>query len=227
VETRRVRAVVFDLDGTLVDSAPDLHAAASAMLAGLGRREVTRAEATSFVGNGIERFVARCLEATGRTPDAETGAAALARFRAQYEAAPAALTRPYPGVPELLAALRASGRPLGVCTNKPEAPARAILGDLGLATHFDAVVGGDTLPVLKPHPAPLLHCLAALGADPAEALYVGDSETDAETARAAGVPFALFSGGYRKSPLAAFDGAQVFDDFPALAAQLGLPAGAA
>lgn len=213
--------LVFDLDGTLIDSVPDLHAAVVAMLAGLGRAPLDRATVQSFIGNGVARLVARALAATGGA-DAALEAEGLAAFRAAYDAAPADRTRPYPGVEALLARACAAGVPLAVCTNKPEAPARVILDRLGLAPRFAAVIGGDTLAVLKPDPRPLEAALAAIGAAPGRAVYVGDSETDEATAHAAGVAFALFTGGYRKKPVEAFAAACAFDRFDALALRLGL-----
>lgn len=209
------RAIVFDLDGTLVDSAPDLHAAACAMLDERGLPPVTLDQVKSFVGNGIGKLVERCLDAVGYPDDPPGRAAALESFRAHYGADPAALTRPYTGVETMLADLAGDGYALGVCTNKPVEMAVDLLRQLGLFRYFGSVVGGGTVAALKPDPAPLVHCLAALGA--ATALYVGDSETDAATARAAGVPFALYSGGYRKSAVEAFEAAFVFDRFEALA----------
>jgi len=214
--TARPRAVVFDLDGTLVDSAPDIHAAANVMLAALGRAPLDLSQVTSFVGNGVAKLVERCLAATGGADEA-LGARAFGIFREAYHAAPAVLTRPYPGVEGALDALAGAGCALGLCTNKPEGPTRQVLEGLGLARHFGAVVGGDTLAVMKPDPAPLELCLERLGAAPADGLYVGDSETDAATARAAGLPFALFTRGYRKSPVESFETVLSFDDFAALA----------
>lgn len=209
-------AVVFDLDGTLVDSAPDLHAAANVMLAELGRSRLDLSQVTSFVGNGVAKLVERCLAATGGFDEA-VNARAFAVFREAYHAAPAALTRPFPGVIDALDALAGAGYALGVCTNKPEGPTFQVLEALGLASRFAAVVGGDTLPVMKPDPAPLLLCVERLAAGTERALYVGDSETDATTAHAAGLPFALFTRGYRKSPVESFETVLAFDDFARLA----------
>jgi phosphoglycolate phosphatase len=136
-----------------------------------------------------------------------------------YNAAPSALTRPYPGVPQALAALEAAGHRLALCTNKPEAPARAILADLGLARHFPVVIGGDTLPMRKPDPAPALECVKAMGGG--DAAFIGDSEVDAETAEAAGLPFYLFTEGYRKSPVSALPHRAAFSDFAALPGLIG------
>jgi phosphoglycolate phosphatase len=211
----RFRIVVFDLDGTLVHSAPDLHVAANRMLGEMDRPALSLAQVTGFVGNGVPKLVERCLRATGGVDDMH--ADALARFSRHYMAAPADLTRPYPGVVEAARALREAGCRLGVCTNKPAAPARKLLGLLGMEGLFDALVGGDSLPEKKPDPAPLHHVIrelgGAAGGRAGATLYVGDSETDEATAQNAGVPFALFTGGYRKAPAEAMRAAYRFDDF--------------
>lgn len=211
-----LRAVVFDLDGTLVDSAPDLHAAVNLMFDDMGLAPMPLAQVRGFVGNGIGKLVERCLEAAKQPAKGAPLARAVARFKAHYGAAPAALTRPFDGVEALLGGLTARGLLLGVCTNKPEDLTRAVLEGTGLDRHLRAVVGGDTTVAMKPDPAPLLHCLRQLGAGVEEALYVGDSEIDADTAAAAGMAFALWSGGYRKRPLALFEDCFVFHDFAAL-----------
>jgi phosphoglycolate phosphatase len=211
-----IRAVIFDLDGTLVDSAPDLHAAALALLEERGAPPVTLAQVHGFVGNGIPKLVERCLEAAGMPAKGQVLDGAVARFKEHYGAAPADLTRPYDGVEAMLGALSARGLLLGVCTNKPEALTRQVLEGVALDRHLRAAVGGDTLKVMKPDPAPLHHCAGLLGVGIDEALYVGDSETDADTAAAAGMDFALYSGGYRKRPLALFEDCFVFHDFAEL-----------
>jgi phosphoglycolate phosphatase len=211
-------ALVFDLDGTLIDSAPDIHAASARMLKDFGHPPLSAPVVQGFIGNGAPVLVRRVMAAVG----AGTADHALwfARFLHHYEADPATLTRPYPGVTGALAALAGAGHAMGLCTNKPEAPARAILAHFGLDRHFAAVVGGDTIGVTKPDPRPLSHLLAAL--PPGPRLYVGDSEVDSETARAAGVPFALFTQGYRKTPVDAMPhdfAFSHFDDLPALVAR--------
>lgn len=216
-------AVLFDLDGTLVHSAPDIHAAANAMLAEAGAAAVDLPTVQGFIGEGAAVLVARLMAARGLPPGRHEEL--LARFRAAYDTAPARLTRPWPGVPGALAALARAGHALGVVTNKPEAPARAVLAALGLAEHIAVVVGGDSLPVRKPDPGPLIHALAALGA--ADGIFVGDSEIDAAAAAAAGLPFALFTRGYRRAPAEAIAAALHFDDFAGLPAALAaLRAGA-
>lgn len=205
-------AIVFDLDGTLIDSAPDLARAANAVLAEEGCAPLDLAEVVSFIGNGVPRLVELVAGARGLAG----GPDMVARFMAHYNAAPVGLTRPYPGVVPALEALLAAGHMMGICTNKPEAPAREILGALGLERFFDAVLGGDSLDARKPDPRPLTHVVAQLGGT--RALYVGDSEVDAETADRAGVPFLLFSEGYRKGPAEAMVHRAAFSDFSELAA---------
>jgi phosphoglycolate phosphatase len=210
--------IVFDLDGTLVDSAPDLHAAVNRMLAELGRPPLALKQVEGFIGNGVPKLVERCLDATGGVDGLH--ADAVIRFRRHYDAAPAELTRPFADVVETARALRRAGCRLGICTNKPEAPARKLLALLGMDGLFDAVVGGDTLPSQKPDPAPLRRAFDGLGGAARRALYVGDSETDAETATNAGIPFALFTRGYRKSPVESFETVISFAEFRDLGAFL-------
>jgi len=211
-----LRAVIFDLDGTLVDSAPDLHAAACALLEELGAKPLSLAQVNGFVGAGVPKLVERCLAASGLPANGRPLKDAVARFKEIYGAAPARLTRRYDGVDETLGALTARGLLLGVCTNKPEGLTRQVLAGMALDRHIRVAVGGDTLKVMKPDPEMLTHTAQALGVGVDEVLFVGDSEIDAETAAAAGVRFALYSGGYRKRPLDSFEDCFVFHDFAAL-----------
>ncbi len=204
--------IVFDLDGTLVDSAPDLTVAANKMLATEGLEPIDLATVTSFIGNGLPKLVERVMRARG------IGTHHFDRLYDEmkdfYNAAPADESKPMPGVPALLAKLKADGHRLGVCTNKPEEPARLILKLLGLEGYFDTVVGGDSLVEKKPHPAPLNLAFDRLGV--AARLYVGDSEIDAEVALAAQVPFAIYSQGYRKRAIEGLPHDFRFDHFDAL-----------
>ena len=211
-------AVIFDLDGTLVDSAADIHAAVNRMLAEEGHPGLTRAQVTGMVGSGVGVLLDRVIAATG-LPVAGRDRL-LTRFMLIYETASANLTQCYEGVPAALAALADSGLTLGLCTNKPERPTRALLKAMGWQDRFASVICGDSLPTRKPDPAMLQAAIAGVGGGPV--LYVGDSEVDAETAHAAGVGFLLFTEGYRKSPVEALNPLASFSHFaelPALVAR--------
>jgi len=205
--------IVFDLDGTLVDSAPDIMVAANKMLAGEGVAPLDLATITSFIGNGLPKLVERVMRARGLAPSQfERLHDEVTDF---YNAAPADESAPMPGVVALLEKLKADGHRLGVCTNKPEQPARRLLDLLKLAPFFETVVGGDSLPEKKPHPAPLNLAFEQLGAG--ARLYVGDSEVDAGVALAAGVRFAIYAQGYRKQAIESLAHDFRFDHFEELA----------
>lgn len=204
--------IVFDLDGTLIDSAPDLHAACTKMLADEGAPAPSLETVIGYIGNGVPRLVELAMRDNGIPADQH--ARLVKAFMIYYDADPATLTTLYPNLLPLLERLVENGHKLAVCTNKPEAPAREILRLLGVEHFFDVVVGGDTLPQKKPDPAPLHHSLKLLAAE--SCLYVGDSEVDAETADRAGQRMALFTRGYRKVPVADLPHAFAFDDFAAL-----------
>lgn len=203
--------IVFDLDGTLIDSAPNIHGIANALLAEEGAQPVSLAQTRDFVGNGAGVFVQKMRAARG-IADSEQQRL-LEAFVARYVDA-VDLTVPYPGAVEVLSLLKAQGHRLGICTNKPMKPCRAVLAYLGLDTHFDTVWAGDSMPVSKPDPAPLLAAFAELGEGPV--VYVGDSDVDAETARRAKVPFVLYTEGYRKQPVDELPHDRAFSDFAAL-----------
>lgn len=206
-------ALVFDLDGTLIDSAPDIHAAANKVFAARGLNGFPFETVRGFIGNGVGVLVSRLLESQGLDGQGALQAELVADFVRLYEEA-FDLTSLYPNVAEALSQLHAAGHPLAICTNKPEVPARAALRHFRLDRLFPVVIGGDSLPQRKPDPAPLRAAIAALGVG--EAIFVGDSEVDAETARAAGVPLALFAGGYRKAAPEALGAKLIFDDHAAL-----------
>ena len=185
--------VLFDLDGTLLDTLPGLAASTNAALRAHGEPARTIDEVRAFVGNGVRRLIARAAEGGEGRPDYE---ALLGDFRAHYRAHADEGTAPYPGVPELVAELRSRGVRLGVVTNKDEDVARSLVGRF-FPGAFSVVVGGNAGRPPKPDPAMPAAALAALGASAAEALYVGDSEVDAATARRAGIPLRLCSWGFR------------------------------
>ena len=203
--------IVFDLDGTLVDSAPDIRATANAVLATEGAAPLSMEETRGFIGEGTQVFVQKMLAARDlASADFDSLHAA---FLLRYESA-VDLTEPYPGVPDALDALSCAGHGLGICTNKPVQPAETVLAHLSMRNRFATLFGGDSLPRRKPDPAPLLAALEGLGDGPA--LYVGDSEVDAETARRAGIPFLLFTEGYRKGDAGAMPQMAAFDRWDAL-----------
>lgn len=207
-------AIVFDLDGTLVDSAPDLHAALNKVLTTFDRPALSLEKVTSFIGSGIPNLV-RLARIESSLPDAEEERM-KALMLEHYSAHPADLSRPYPGVTAALTELSAAGYKLGVCTNKFHAPSVQILVALKLSYFFDVVIGGDSLPVKKPDPAPLLAAFNAL--DATARLFVGDSEVDAETASNAKLSFGLYSKGYRRTPVEDLPKNFVFEDYAKLGA---------
>jgi phosphoglycolate phosphatase len=205
--------IVFDLDGTLIDSAPDICAVVNTLLVDLGRDALTLQETRDFVGEGSAVLIERVMAARDIDDAGGTRDAMLATFLSRYERMVGEATF-YPGVPEALAKLRSAGHPLGLCTNKAEGPTRAVLAHTGLDAIFDAVIAGGMIDSRKPEPDMLLHVLTQMGKGPS--LYVGDSETDAETARRGGIPFALFSGGYRKTEIAQIPHRWLFHHFDTL-----------
>lgn len=207
--------VVFDLDGTLIDSAPDIHATVNAVLRLNGTRPLTLDQVRSFVGGGVDVLWRRIVAATDLPVEAHRDL--VASFMTRYHDA-TALTRLYPNVLEALGALSDRGYPLGICTNKPQRPTLAILDHFGIRGLFGSIVAGDSLPQKKPDPAPLLAAFKELGADPSQprGIYVGDSEFDAECARNTDVPFLLFTQGYRTTALEDMICTASFDDFAAL-----------
>ena len=188
--------LVFDLDGTLVDSAPDLRAALNQMLRERGRPALSLPQVTHMVGDGAPAMVARALAASGADP--ADAARALPRFLELYEANAVRLTRPYPKVPETLATLRRQGYRTAICTNKSQRATIAVVEGLGLAELFDGIAGGDRFPVKKPHPDHLLRLIAELGAEPRASAMIGDNENDAAAARAVGLPLVLMRYGYSR-----------------------------
>lgn len=188
------RLVMFDLDGTLVDSVADIELNLNRALADLGLSAVTLAQVRDWVGRGASRLVYCVLEHLRQSPDLHDEL--LARFMAHYQATVCEASMPYPGARELLAACRAAGIHLACVTNKPHGPAEGLLEALEMREPFALLLGGDSLTHKKPHPEPLLHCLHHFGVKASEALMVGDSRNDVEAARAAGVRVLAVPYGY-------------------------------
>ena len=212
----RRTALVFDLDGTLIDSAPDLLAALNRVLDEEGRPAVTLADHSLPVGDGAAKLVERGFAKGGMEVEDGPLSRLTDRFVRYYEAVVADLTRPFPGVPETLAYLSESGYRLGVCTNKPAGPAREVLAALDLLGHFRTVHGGDSGPARKPDPAPLRSVLCELGADPGGAVMIGDSPIDVATARAADVPVIVVAHGYSRVAAAELGADAILEAFPVL-----------
>lgn len=222
---RLPRLAMFDLDGTLVDSVPDLAAAVDRMLLALGREPAGLERVRLWVGNGarvlVRRALAGGLDHAG--VDEALSERALALFMDAY-ADNHALTRVYPGAVETLERLRAEGVALALITNKPARFLPELLADKGLDGYFQWQVGGDTLPQQKPDPAALLWVMAQAGVAPHEALFVGDSRNDVRAARAAGVPCVALSYGYNHGePIALERPARVIDDLRELFAAAARP----
>ncbi|SDI48762.1 HAD-IA family hydrolase [Aliiruegeria lutimaris] len=206
--------IVFDLDGTLIDSAPDIQAVSAKILGKLGKPALTIEETRNFVGEGARILVSRMMAARGIEETPERHAQIFGEFVAEYEFAVEKAVF-YPGVVDALAVLKGGGHKLALCTNKPELPARAVMKHMGLEPIFDAFIAGGMTKNPKPDPEMALKCVADLGGGPA--LYVGDSGTDAQTAANAGLPFALYTEGYRKSPVDEIPYDWAFDHFDLLA----------
>lgn len=214
------KAILFDLDGTLVDTAPDLAAATDYALQRAGRPPVGLPAIRQMVGDGARVMVERGFEATGGQPSHEVFEAAIADFYACYETNLAETSRPFPGVTTCLAELAERGYALAVCTNKLEHFSRSLLDQLGLSGFFAAVVGGDSLTVRKPDPGHLRGTIEKIGRPIAWAAMVGDSANDIDAARAAGLPSIAVSFGYTRTPAHALGADRLIDHFSELPAAL-------
>lgn len=196
-------AVVFDLDGTLVDSAPDIHRALNAVLRQKQLPSLELQEVLLMIGGGPEVLVEKALDSFGTIPGLDEVRQLTASFERAYFEQGSELSSLFGGARECIDYLTQHEIPIGLCSNKPEHICIQLLSDLGIDKFFGALQGsGSGLP-RKPDPAPLLAVLDKLKAEPSQAMYVGDSKTDVDTARAAGVPVALVTGGYTATPAAA------------------------
>jgi phosphoglycolate phosphatase len=211
--------VAFDLDGTLADTGADLAAALNHALVRLGRPEVPDEEVRHLVGHGARALLRRGLAASGEAPEALVEAG-FPIFIDYYQDHICVGTRPYEGVEQALDALQAEGTRIALCTNKQEVLTFALLEALGWRDRFDAVVGGDTLPVRKPDPAPLFETIARAGGG--TAAFVGDSITDADTAKAAGLPFVAVRFGFSDRPVEQLGAQAIIDSYDGLRAALAV-----
>jgi phosphoglycolate phosphatase len=218
-------AYVFDLDGTLVDTAPDLLAATNAVLASAGRSAVDGSTLRHMVGFGARSLIRQAFAATGAPVNEDELAALFDVFIEHYRANIAVGSQPFANVPETLARLKESGAHLGVLTNKPHELANLLLPALKLDGYFGAVLGAGARPYTKPDPRLFHDTLSDLGAVGSPAVMIGDSVTDVATARAANVPVILVSYGYTPEPAETLGADAVTADFaeiPELARRLGL-----
>ena len=215
--------LVFDLDGTLIDTAPDLIRATNHVLAGSGLAAVSGEALRPFVSFGARRLITRGLELSDTTLAEPEVDALLATFLAYYADNIAAESRPYPSVLDVLDRAAARGATLAVCTNKREHLSRKLLAELGLAQRFAAICGFDTFDVCKPDPGHLTGTIARAGGVPERAVMIGDSNTDVATARAAAIPIIGVSFGYTDVPMHALGPDAVidhYDEFEAALARL-------
>jgi phosphoglycolate phosphatase len=214
----RQRHLIFDLDGTLVDSAPDLATALNGLLAELGKPALAETTVRSMVGDGAGVLVQRGLAASGLA-DADQPAA-LKRFLALYRDCLIDRTRAYPEVEVVLERLQGEGHKLGICTNKPYDPTQRILKALKLDRFFGSVIGGDSLPKRKPDPEPLLAAIEELGGTASTAVMIGDSANDVLCARAAAVTAILIPSDYGNPAEDADVKLTRFSELPATLARL-------
>ena len=207
-----ITGIIFDFDGTLLDSAPDLMATVNKILKSENRRPVTLHEVQGMIGDGMPTLLERSLHATGGIPSEAVLKASIEQFITIYTGEDAELNHLYPGAVETLQSLKQQGFTLALCTNKPIAPTLAILRKLEIEQYFSAISGGDSIPkIRKPDPRHLLAVIDALGMTLEQAVMIGDKEHDIHCARDAGVRSILVSFGYAKMPLAEIGADAIID----------------
>ena len=209
-------AIVFDLDGTLVDTAPDLLGALNAVLTVEGHDPVVPSDLRHIVGHGAKAMFEHALLRTGAPVAPERMKTLTEQFLAYYRVNIARGSRPFPGVPETLKLFAGRGAGLGVCTNKPQDLTELLLDALDLTQHFPAIIGGGRTPYSKPDPRHLLETVAALNGRRERAVLVGDSPVDVAAARAADIPVIAMSYGYTPVPVHELGADAVVDDFTKL-----------
>lgn len=208
-----VRALIFDLDGTLVDTAPDLMAATNHALSLIDRPPIPEARFRHLVGHGALNLIKRGIAETGASVTDETVKRLYGALLDYYGANIATNSKVFPGLMPFLDRIKSHGIAMGVCTNKVEGLSHKLLNEIGLAHYFDAVVGGDTLAVMKPDVAPYNEVTKRLGVVSASSMMVGDSETDIRTAQNVGVPVIAVSFGYTDKHVSHFNPTHVIDHY--------------
>jgi phosphoglycolate phosphatase len=207
------RAILFDLDGTLVDTAPDLAATMNVLLERHGRPALELQSVRHLVGEGARVMMARAWAETGRRASEEQLDDLFDDFLEYYINNVADHSSLFPGVEEVLQALVEGGARLAICTNKPDIPTHKLLDALNLTRYFGAIIGADTLSVRKPDPAPLLEAIERLDGQPQNAIMIGDSATDIHAARAANLPVIAVSFGYTREPVQVYEPDLLVDHF--------------
>lgn len=208
--------VIFDLDGTLIDTAPDLVRATNFSLKCAGLPPVSADVIKPHVGFGARRMILAGLEAQGKTLDDKSVDELLGHYLEHYAQNICIDSRPYPYVIEEIETLRREGARLAICTNKLEHMSRRLIDSLGVNHYFSAIVGRDTLSVCKPHPDHLLETIKQAGGTAARSVMIGDTETDITTARAAGVPVIGVSFGYSPMPIEELNPDRAIDTYQGL-----------
>jgi len=211
-----LRALIFDLDGTLIDSAPDLRTATNKLLRNYNRRDISMNEVKQFVGNGAAKLIERAFKATGIEADLADIPKLTNEFLSLYDGHEADETSLYAGVLEILATLKDRGFRLALCTNKPQTPSENILRDLGIAHFFELVLGGDQLASKKPNPEMIHWIVNKMKLNVDEALMIGDSPNDIDAAKNAGMRNIAVSYGYRKITIEELNADIVIDEFQQL-----------
>ena len=212
----RFDTIVYDLDGTLIDSARDMCVAVSAVLADHGLPPISDEDARRFMGEGSKITMRRAFAKAGRTLDEAELSAVTREFVRYYEADPVSHTSAFAGVPEVVARFARLGLKQGVCTNKFERPSRMILEHLKLMPPISDVAGADTFPVRKPDPKHILMLVERMGGSPDRTVMVGDSIHDVEAAHGAGLPAVLVSWGYTDRPASELGAEAVIQKFDGL-----------
>ncbi len=214
-------AILFDLDGTLVDTAPDLAASMNVLLVRRGRSRLDLEDVRHMVGQGAKALMTKAMTATGTPATTDEIEEMYPEFLEYYGANIAVTSRPFPGVMTALKTLRASGCAMGVCTNKPESMSRLLLDTLDMGAYFSSIVGGDTLAVRKPDPEHVLETMRRIGGEPAATVMVGDSQADIVAAQAANVPVIAVTFGYTEEPVATYRPDRQIDHFDDLVDNIG------
>lgn len=209
--------VIFDLDGTLIDTIPDLLFLLNGLLSQMNRPLLKKEDMKYLIGHGSHYLIEQMCKRTGAQFSEEEIKDVFNRWIKIYSDSPMDLTRPFDGVPETLQRLKDAGCKLSLCTNKPPAPTKYILDKLDLRKYFDVVLDADSLPIRKPNPEPLWEAVKRMGGDISDALMVGDSEPDLQAANAANIPVVLMSYGYAQTPYEDLKAMGVLPSFDKLA----------